>query len=98
LPTSRALVTLVDCTGKTWEVYGRENVKSQVQLHRKSWALFALQHLLEEGDVCVFELTCRKARTILVRIFRVVPIPMLDRSLVHDHYELRMKGPEVMTR
>lgn len=79
---------LEDCTGKTWEVQARENVKFQVQFYRKPWAVFALHHLLEEGDVCVFQLTCEKTRTMLVRIFRVVPIPLLDRLSYRDHYEL----------
>jgi hypothetical protein len=94
LPPTGCRMTLEDCAGRAWEVHSRENVTFQVGLIRKGWALFALEHLLEEGDVCVFELAEREARSILVHIFRVVQVPEGGGNDValHDHYELHGKA------
>lgn len=57
-------------------------------LNRKHWGIFALHHLLEEGDVCVFELKEELSiRTVLVHIFRVLPVAMAGVSSIHAHYE-----------
>lgn len=91
LPATGCRITLEDRTGKTWISHSRGNVNFQVGLIRKGWALFALEHLLEEGDVCVFELADKEARSILVHIFRVVQIPEVGGNSFHDHYELHGK-------
>lgn len=71
-------------------MYSRMNKSGVVAFHRKYWGVFALQHRLEEGDVCVFQLINKGTLVISVCIFRVVK---LDRSnvSVHDHYDMRMK-------
>ena len=74
-------------------MYGRENANFQIGLIRKGWAWFALEHLLEEGDVCVFELADKGARSILVHIFRVVQIPEdVGKASLRDHYEVHKKA------
>ncbi|KAG0564402.1 hypothetical protein M758_8G104500 [Ceratodon purpureus] len=92
LPATGCRITLEDRTGRKREVHSRENVNFQVGLIRKGWGLFALEHFLEEGDVCVFELSDREARHILVHIFRVVQIEEVDGYSFDDHYELHKKA------
>ena len=44
-------------------------------------------YLLEEEDVCVFALKEKElARTVLVHIFRVVPVSSTNSTFVHSHY------------
>lgn len=48
------------------------------------WRQFSLEHLLEEGDVCVFELIDTSQRIILVHIFRVVDVDYVSGNYVHN--------------
>lgn len=70
-----------------WNARGRH----RLTLLPTDWALFAVQHFLEEGDVCVFETTDGEALTVLVRIFRVVAIPSgLRIEDVRTHYSVEL--------
>lgn len=95
-PTSATKLTIMDCDGKPWEMISNRNKSNKVVLHRRYWALFALHHLLEEGDVCVFHLRKNdQSPTIVlqVHIFRVLPLSIdcAGRPIsVHDHFETRM--------
>ncbi|KAH8942799.1 hypothetical protein BDL97_13G014100 [Sphagnum fallax] len=57
------------------------------------WQQFSVDHLLEEGDTCVFELITNKTEdlTFMVHIFRVVEV---DHSKVQwqDHYMILSRG------
>ena len=98
LPTAGTTLTLVDCTGESWEVQSHSsfltNSDPVITIHRRDWCVFSVHHFLEEGDVCVFELTDPECFTILVRIFRVVDIPKLpgQRYTVEDHYNIQEAG------
>jgi len=93
LPAAGTALTLVDCTGESWEVQSHIS-NNAMAFHRRDWCLFAIHHFLEEGDVCVFELTDPECFTILVRIFRVVDVPKLpgQRYTVEDHYIIQEAG------
>lgn len=51
----------------------------------RGWRQFSLEHLLEEGDVCVFELTDKSHLTVLVHISRVVDVDPLNDNY-QNHY------------
>lgn len=70
LPNEIQQVTLLDSSGKSWSTkwLGSRNGLSG------GWRKFSLDHGLEEGDVCVFELIDRKKLVINVHIFRVVEL------------------------
>ncbi|KAG0576535.1 hypothetical protein KC19_5G087700 [Ceratodon purpureus] len=88
LPPSPTRLKFLDCAGHSWDVYSKRNVYNQFALHRTYWALFSLHHLLEEGDVCVFALKeIEPVRSVLVHIFRVVPVTSTDSTSVHSHYK-----------
>ena len=95
LPAGGTALTLVDCTGESWEVQSHSSFLTSsepvIAIHRRDWRVFSVHHFLEEGDVCVFELTDPECFTILVRIFRVVDIPKLPgrRYTVEDHYNIQ---------
>ncbi|KAG0630663.1 hypothetical protein M758_1G194800 [Ceratodon purpureus] len=92
-PSARTTLRLVDWNGsKTWEVYSRINTCNEISFYRSHWGVFSLEHFLEEGDVCVFQLVDRDTFTISVRIFRVLQLPKFytGRSVTfRDHYGLR---------
>ena len=94
LPAAGTALTLVDCAGESWEVQSHILCNKAMAFHRRDWCLFAIHHFLEEGDVCVFELTDPECFTILVRIFRVMDIPKLpgQRYTVEDHYDIHEAG------
>lgn len=89
-PPGRTFCKLVDGDGNSWKMYSVKNSRSEMTLHRKFWALFSLQHFLEEGNVCVFELTQGETLAIVVHIFRVVAISAVNKSdSVRAHYDVR---------
>lgn len=55
------------------------------------WEQFSIQHLLEEGDVCVFELKDATSWTLIVHIFRVIDIDCIGVSY-RDHYRVISGG------
>lgn len=57
----------------------------------RGWRQFSLDHLLEEGDVCVFELVDVSQLTVFVHIFRVVDIDHTSGSYRH-HYRIISPG------
>lgn len=65
---------LYDLTGKTWEVEWLGDHPKRPGLHSAGWTKFVLEHFIEEGDVCVFELPDPKVFNISVEIFPVVPL------------------------
>ncbi|MCO5610484.1 hypothetical protein L7F22_064722 [Adiantum nelumboides] len=70
LPSQIQEVALLDTSGKSWSArwLGARNGLSG------GWRKFSLDHGLEEGDVCVFELLDSKKIVFKVHIFRVVPL------------------------
>lgn len=85
-PTVATQWRLRDCAGNSWEMYSMKSRRNEITLHRKFWAPFSVHHLLEDGDVCVFEKS--EPLAIRVHIFRVVPIST-DNISVHAHYDMR---------
>lgn len=82
-------LTLIDATGRSWEMQWTARGRHRLALCPKDWALFAVHHFLEEGDACVFEATDAEALTLLVRIFRILPIPSgLCIDDVYTHYSV----------
>ncbi|KAG0585486.1 hypothetical protein KC19_2G015400 [Ceratodon purpureus] len=77
MPTETREVTMQNMAGHSWIVKW---------LHKEAgsggfsagWRGFALDHRLEEGDVCVFEILDQKHYVLLVHIFRVVGGPKED--------------------
>lgn len=63
----------------------------------RGWRQFSLEHLLEEGDVCVFELTDISQLTLLVHIFRVVDVDHLSTSY-RNHYRFISPGMQLIRR
>jgi hypothetical protein len=55
------------------------------------WEQFSIQHLLEEGDVCVFELKDATSWTLIVHIFRVIDINCIGVSY-RNHYHVISGG------
>lgn len=77
-------LTLIDETGRSWEMQWIARGRHRLVLLPEDWIPFAIQHSLKEGDACVFEMLDLKVFTILVRIFRVVPI--LENACINDVY------------
>lgn len=69
LPDETRDATLVDCTGQTWMC--KWLVNHSGRRLSAGWKRFAVDHLLEEGDVCVFEMIDRVELTLLIHIFRI---------------------------
>ncbi|KAG0571393.1 hypothetical protein KC19_VG008300 [Ceratodon purpureus] len=59
----------------------------------RGWRQFSLNHLLEEGDVCVFELVDVSQLTVFVHIFRVVDVDLVSGSYQH-HYRIISPGTD----
>ncbi|MCO5610479.1 hypothetical protein L7F22_064717 [Adiantum nelumboides] len=80
LPSKIQEVALLDTSGKSWFArwLGARNGLSG------GWRKFSLDHGLEEGDICVFELLDSKKVVIKVHIFRVVPLR--NEMPGRDHY------------
>lgn len=86
---------VVDLHGKEWKMYCRMTSSGTVAFHRKHWGVFSLEHLLEEGDACLFQLKSKGALTMSVRIFRVLQLPKAlgrGRFSVCEHYDMRAKS------
>ncbi|CAM6011233.1 unnamed protein product [Sphagnum balticum] len=96
LPSSssrRSWVALLDRDNKSWEVLTRQVIEQSGQqqnycllLSPKGWARFALDHVLEEGDACVFELVSNSLElpVFRVHIFRVLPMAVADSANIHS--------------
>lgn len=69
LPDETRDATLVDSTGQTWMC--KWLVNHSGRRLSAGWKRFAVDHLLEEGDVCVFEMIDRINLTLLIHIFRI---------------------------
>lgn len=69
LPDETRDATLVDGTGQTWMC--KWLVNHSGRRLSAGWKRFAVDHLLEEGDVCVFEMIDRVKLTLLIHIFRI---------------------------
>jgi len=69
LPNETQDATLLDATGKSWICKWLVNASGKRL--SAGWKRFALDHLLEENDVCVFEVVNRENLIMLVHIFRV---------------------------
>ncbi|CAM6036780.1 unnamed protein product, partial [Sphagnum compactum] len=62
IPTNGEIswIALVDSSNKLWQVLSKQVVEcnkqqqNRLQLSPEGWAHFALDHILEEGDACVF--------------------------------------------
>lgn len=66
-----AVVALRGPSGMKWAAKVSQRSHGRTHIHR-GWGPFAVAHNLEEGDVCVFELTELVNPIIDVHIFRVV--------------------------
>lgn len=74
LPQERIDVKLKDDHGYEWPAtWIRSDKHTGLS---GGWAAFSKDHCLEEGDVCVFEVTNTKDWTIAVHIFRVVEVDL----------------------
>ncbi|KAG0625023.1 hypothetical protein M758_2G021900 [Ceratodon purpureus] len=69
LPDETRDATLIDSTGQTWTC--KWLVNHSGRRLSAGWKRFAVDHLLEEGDVCVFEMIDRMNLTLLIHIFRI---------------------------
>jgi hypothetical protein len=87
IPTNGEIswIALVDSSNKLWQVLSKQVVEcnkqqqNRLQLSPEGWAHFALDHILEEGDACVFELLSNSPELPMFRvhIFRAL-LPTLD--------------------
>lgn len=78
LPNQTQSATLVDSSGETWTAKWLGN-RANPGLSG-GWRKFSLDHGLEEGDMCIFELMDRKKLIIKVHIFRVVESALTGRN------------------
>ncbi|KAJ7565188.1 hypothetical protein O6H91_02G052000 [Diphasiastrum complanatum] len=72
LPPANASITLTDPDGLNWQANWLGNPNRCGAGISGGWRRFALDHGLEEGDVCIFELTNREQIVLKVHIFRIV--------------------------
>ncbi len=87
IPTNGEIswIALVDSSNKLWQVLSKQVVEcnkqqqNRLQLSPEGWANFALDHILEEGDACVFELlyNSKELPMFRVHIFQAL-LPTLD--------------------
>lgn len=77
MPKETREVTILNKAGRKWTVKWlyKETAGSGFSA---GWRGFALDHRLEEGDVCVFEIVDQENYVILVHIFRVIGGPKED--------------------
>lgn len=69
LPDETRDAILVDGTGQSWPC--KWLVNSSGRRLSAGWKRFAVDHLLEESDVCVFEMLDRTNLKLLIHIFRI---------------------------
>lgn len=92
MPKETREVTLIDRAGNKWPtkwLYKDGGVTSGLSA---GWRGFALDHRLEEGDVCVFELVDRENFGLLVHIFRVLGRPEEDLGVYRPTPHKSVKG------
>jgi hypothetical protein len=82
---NKVKVSLIDSQKTLYETKWKWHSSCQTPfLNCDGWASFALDHVLEEGDVCVFELIGPGPAILLaVHIFKVVE------NSARDHYPIR---------
>ena len=86
LPPVRQKTTFFDSTGKTWDVDWQGDDHPKFGFNSTGWVKFVLDHFLEEGDVCVFELPDPKVFNISVTIFPIVPLANTPELGWKSHY------------
>lgn len=92
MPKETREITLIDRAGHKWPtkwLYKDSGVTSGLSA---GWRGFALDHRLEEGDVCVFELVDRENFGLLVHIFRVLGRPEEDLGVYYPTPHKSAKG------
>lgn len=73
LPSADTKVTLLcEEVPTSCKAIWEGNKLQNPRLNAEGWMNFSLNHFLEEGDICVFELFSKSPFRIKVRIFRVV--------------------------
>lgn len=101
MPSRTMNMTLCDFTGKTWEVEWLGDEPGRYGFRSAGWTRFVLEHFLEEGDVCVFDLPDPQHFHILVHIFPVVELVEISPNGWQSHYSLAADIPnsnEVLKR
>jgi hypothetical protein len=76
MPKETREVTMLNMAGRKWTVKWLH--KEAGSGFSAGWRGFALDHRLEEGDVCVFEILDQENYVLVVHIFRVIGSPTED--------------------
>ncbi|XP_024401457.1 uncharacterized protein [Physcomitrium patens] len=92
LPLKTMELMLCDSTGRKWLVEWMGAHPKHPGINSKGWTRFVLEHHLEEGDCCVFDLPDPWVSNISVQIFPVVPLVESSENGWRDHYIFAQQG------